>query len=116
MHKVKLRAVWKQQIMQDLAKGAVKAKFLGESQGRESGRSGPVKTFPRNRFESDELMLVLHQKAVYPALQHVPRLSPIHSPSRNHGAKEVRLVILLLNSSFALVSSKAGRHPNKTAG
>ena len=102
--------------MQDLAKGAVKAKFLGESQGRESGRSGLLKTFPRNRFESDELMLLLRQKVVYPLLPHVLRLSPIHSPSRNHGAKQVRLVILLLNSSFALVSNKADRHPNKTAG
>src|ERR1700722_6378668 len=102
--------------MQDLAKGAVKAKFLGESQGRESGRSGRLNTFPRNRFESDGLMLFLRQMVVYPLLPHIPRPSPIHPPSRNHGAKGVRLVILLLNSSLALVSNKANRHPNKIAG
>jgi hypothetical protein len=102
--------------MQDLVKGAAKAKFLGENQGRESGRSGLLKTFLRSRFESDELMSPLRQKVVSPPLPHVPRVSPIHSPSPNHGAKEVRLVILLLNSNLALISNKADRCPNTTAG
>src|SRR5436305_4428320 len=100
--------------MQDLVKGAARARFLGENQGKESGPSSLLITFLRNCFESDELMLALRQKVVYTPFPHVRRLPPIHSPSRNHGAKEVRLVILLLNSNLALVSNKADSRPNQT--